>query len=353
MYLVYGAGKVGNKFLELCKEKQIEEIILSDSNPHLWDKKISGFKVLNPDRINYNEVKLAIIATKVNYYKEIKEKLTAKLNEEQIAYYNEVLLLSSQDFLNLGSIRIRENTSCTGILKKEQLVQCFDTKSFNDLDNFFYFKKHRLIHKLIHYTEAYNRFFSKYKGKKITLLEIGVYKGGSLQMWKDYFGKNAQIVGLDINPECKKLEEENIKIYVGDQEDRKFLQSMKRQIGEIDIIIDDGGHTMEQQKTSFEELFDTLSDNGVYLCEDCQTSYWEQYNGGYRKENTFIEYSKKMIDGLNKQYIEESISEEIKYEDEIKSITFYDGMVFIEKRKKSNKSIDLKIENREEVDMEY
>lgn len=344
MYLVYGAGKVGNEFLNQCKEKQIENIILTDSNPHLWNKIIDGFEVINPDKINYNKIKLAIISTGSNYYKEIKEKLSAKLSEDKIAFYNEVFLFSPQDILNLGSICIKKNISYTGILKKEQLVQCFDKNSFNDLDRFFYQKKHRLINKVIHYTEAYNRFFTKYRGKKVTLLEIGVYKGGSLQMWKDYLGEDAQIIGLDINPECKKLEEENIKVYIGDQEDRNYLQAMKKQIGQIDIIVDDGGHTMKQQIASFEELFAALSEGGVYLCEDCMTSYWADYNGGYKKGDTFIEYSKKMIDGLNAQYIEENVSEKFKYKDEIKSLTFYDGMVFIEKRKKTNKSIVWEIE---------
>ena len=105
----------------------------------------------------------------------------------------------------------------------------------------------------------------------------------------------------------------------------------------MDIIIDDGGHTMQQQITSFEELFDMLDENGVYLCEDTHTSYWGKHGGGYKKENTFIEYSKWHVDSLNEQYFN-SKDIPFPYRGEIKSITFYDGMVFFEKKKYGNKS---------------
>ncbi len=90
-------------------------------------------------------------------------------------------------------------------------------------------------------------------------------------MWKDYFGKDAKIYGININPLCKELEEPNIKILIGSQSDRNFLKEVKRQIPPIDVLIDDGGHTMIQQIVSFEELFDYVKDNGVNLCEDLHT----------------------------------------------------------------------------------
>lgn len=114
----------------------------------------------------------------------------------------------------------------------------------------------------------------------MTILEIGVFKGGSLQMWKHYFdaaNHNVKVYGIDINPDCKALEEENIEIFIGSQEDREFLRSVKEQIGKVDILIDDGGHTMDQQIITFEELFDLVSEDGIYLCEDLHTSYMEAY----------------------------------------------------------------------------
>lgn len=82
-------------------------------------------------------------------------------------------------------------------------------------------------------------------------------------MWEHYFKtsqNDVQVYGIDIDPNCKQLEDDRVKIYVGSQEDRQFLQKVKEEIGEIDILIDDGGHTMNQQITTFEELFDIVSD---------------------------------------------------------------------------------------------
>ena len=139
-------------------------------------------------------------------------------------------------------------------------------------------------------------------------MKSGYQQGGSLQMWKDYFGKDAKIYGIDINPQCKELEEPNIKILIGSQSDRNFLKEVRRQIPPIDILIDDGGHTMVQQIVSFEELFDYVKEDGVYLCEDLHTSYWIEYSGGHKRRGTFIEYSKNFIDYLNAYHSQQKSS---------------------------------------------
>ncbi|HLL60229.1 MAG TPA: SAM-dependent methyltransferase, partial [Candidatus Nitrosocosmicus sp.] len=120
-----------------------------------------------------------------------------------------------------------------------------------------YFKKNngRYIHKWVHYFDIYHRHFDSFRGKNITVLEFGVWHGGSLQMWKHYFGKNAKIIGIDINPACKNLEEDQIEIYIGDQENRDFLKQLVQKIGAIDVVIEDGGHFMNQQITTYEEIF--------------------------------------------------------------------------------------------------
>ena len=117
----------------------------------------------------------------------------------------------------------------------------------NDLENYFNENKKRVIDKWSHYFEVYDRHFSKYRGKEIVLLEIGTFQGGSLQMWKQYFGDKAKIYGIDINPNCKQVEEENIKIMIGSQSDREFLKKVVQEVPPFDILIDDGGHTMLQQ----------------------------------------------------------------------------------------------------------
>jgi hypothetical protein len=155
------------------------------------------------------------------------------------------------------------------------------------------------INKYYHYFDIYERHFQKFVGTKVNVLEIGVWQGGSTRMWKEYFGKDAKIIGVDINPKCKIIEDEQIKIYIGDQADVNFLQTLIKAEGPFDIIMDDGGHYMHQQTTSFRELYYSLNDGGVYLCEDLHTNYWNLYGGGYKKPSTFIELVKTLIDELN------------------------------------------------------
>lgn len=203
----------------------------------------------------------------------------------------------------------------------------------NDLQHYFENNKGRLIHKWQHYFEVYDRHFSRFRDKEINILEIGLYQGGSIQMWKHYFGSKATIYGLDINPACKALEEENVKIFIGSQSDRPFLQQLIKELPPIDILIDDGGHTMQQQIISFEELFKIVKEDGVYLCEDCHTSYWRDYGGGYKRRGSYIEYAKNFVDYINAWH---SNTKELQVNDftrTAKSVHFYDSIVVVEKGK--------------------
>ena len=205
----------------------------------------------------------------------------------------------------------------------------------SDLERYFYNNSGRVIHKWRHYFEIYDRHFSRFRNTPVHIVEIGVFKGGSLQMWKDYFGPQARIYGIDIDPACKVFEEERIKISIGSQEDRRFLQSFVASVPKIDILIDDGGHTMQQQIVTFEELYPHIDANGVYLCEDLHTSYWSDYGGGHKKPDTFIEYSKTLIDQLNAWHARQDGREPLNVTSFTKtthSLHFYDSILVAEKR---------------------
>lgn len=202
----------------------------------------------------------------------------------------------------------------------------------SDLEKYFRKNDDKLIHKWIHYFDIYERHFKRFRNKEIVILEIGVYQGGSLQMWKDYFGSKAKIYGIDIEPKCKALEEDNIEIFIGSQSDRKFLREVKNSIPKIDILIDDGGHRMEQLIISFEELFDHVKDDGVYLAEDLHTSYWKSWGGGYKRKNTFIEYSKNFIDFLNAYHSKQKSLQVSSFTKSVDSLHYYDSILVIEKR---------------------
>lgn len=203
----------------------------------------------------------------------------------------------------------------------------------NDLEKYFTENTERLIHKWKHYFEIYDKHFSRFRGTDVHVVEFGVSQGGSLQMWKQYFGSNAKIFGVDVNPHCKTLEEEQIKIFIGDQQDRKFLKSLIEKIPRIDILIDDGGHMMKQQINTYEELFFHISKNGVYICEDLHTSYWAKWGGGYKKRGTFIEYSKNFIDYIHAWHFNSPSKSRItEFTKSVHSLHYYDSILVIEKR---------------------
>ncbi len=198
----------------------------------------------------------------------------------------------------------------------------------------YYMQKGLHADKWDNYLEVYDEYFQRFLGKDvINILEIGLFKGESLKMWDYYFDKKVNIFGIDINQECKKFESKNIKIFIGSQSDKKFLEYVKSVLPKIDILIDDGGHTMKQQIYTFNMLFDHIKEDGLYVCEDVHTSYWLTYGGGYKRMGSFIEFSKKFIDKIHARYSEQKNFKVDEYTKSIRAIHYYDSMVLIEKRK--------------------
>jgi hypothetical protein len=135
------------------------------------------------------------------------------------------------------------------------------------LREIFYANDHRRINKFPHYLDIYDRYFAKFRGQEIRIMEIGVGHGGSLQMWKEYFGDKVQVIGVDCQ-ELDYLKEERIDILRGDQGDRGFLKSVVDRYLSVDIVIDDGSHQFLDQVTSFWMLYPLVSPDGLYLVED-------------------------------------------------------------------------------------
>lgn len=165
----------------------------------------------------------------------------------------------------------------------------------------------REIWKWKHYFPIYERFFRDFVYKPVTFLEIGVASGGSLQMWKRYFGPHATIIGIDILPECKAYAEDQIEIRIGPQQDTKFLQSVIDEFGAPDIVLDDGSHRMSDMLKTFEFLYPKVAQNGIYMVEDLHTAYWEEYEGGFRRAGTFIERCKDLLDELNADHTRDQL----------------------------------------------
>lgn len=202
----------------------------------------------------------------------------------------------------------------------------------SDLERFFLENQGGEIHKWTHYFEIYDRHFARFRDSDVHVMEIGVAHGGSLRMWRDYFGPKARVYGVDIEPNAKSLEGERIQVFIGDQADPAFLTGLARDLPRIDILIDDGGHTMYQQEITFRTLFPYVSPEGVYLCEDLHTSYWGDYGGGYRRDGTFIELSKGLIDEINAWHSRSPRLTVTDFTRSAHSLHFYDSVLVIEKR---------------------
>jgi Methyltransferase domain len=157
----------------------------------------------------------------------------------------------------------------------------------------------RVLDKWAHYFPIYSRHFAPYRGRPVRILEIGIYRGGSLDMWQWYFGDQVTLVGVDIDEDARAASDPRHVVEIGDQTDADFLRRVAEQHGPFDIIIDDGGHEMQQQIVTTETLFPLLADGGVFLVEDTHTSYWESYDGGRNREGTFMEWSKNLLDHVN------------------------------------------------------
>jgi 23S rRNA U2552 (ribose-2'-O)-methylase RlmE/FtsJ len=208
---------------------------------------------------------------------------------------------------------------------------CDMTATANPLEHYFRNNDKRLIHKWLHYFDIYHRHFERFRGTKPVVLEFGVSQGGSLEMWRDYFGRGATIHGVDVNPRCKQLETRRTKIFIGDQEDRKFLRSVAAETGQVDVVIDDGGHQFAQQINTFEEIYPRMSENGVFLVEDLHTSYWPKYGGGLRKPGTFIEYAKDLSDQLNAWHSRQPDFTVDEFTRTTRSMHLYDSIIVFER----------------------
>ena len=162
--------------------------------------------------------------------------------------------------------------------------------------------KGRMIHRWTHYFPIYERHFAPLVNRPITFLEIGLGEGGSLAMWQRHFGPRARIVGLDINPDAKAFEDDQIAVRIGNQADRTFLAAVLEEFGPPDAVVDDGSHIMEHLLATFDFLYPRLTPAGIYVVEDLHTAYMPGYGGGLRRSGTFIERCKDLIDELNADY---------------------------------------------------
>jgi len=174
------------------------------------------------------------------------------------------------------------------------------------------------------YFRVYEELFAKYIGKRITFVEVGVLNGGSLFMWREYFGPQARVIGIDLNPAARQWEAEGFEIFIGSQSDPLFWRDFYARIGPVDVLLDDGGHTNTQQIITVNEAIPNVADGGLIVVEDAHTSYMKEF--GNPSRYSFIGFAKRMVDSIN------SRSPAVKvvrndYGKRVHSIAFHESMV--------------------------
>lgn len=161
------------------------------------------------------------------------------------------------------------------------------------------------------YQDMYENYLPALRHKKLKMLEIGLGcdmsygPGASYYTWLEYF-PNVDLYFIEYDAKCAEQwadKTTGATIITGDQGDAVFLEKFMSEHGkDFNIIIDDGGHTMEQQQTSLKHLWKAVKPGGIYFCEDLQTSYWDNYGGGSvavkEGKKTMMQYIHLLIEDI-------------------------------------------------------
>jgi hypothetical protein len=194
----------------------------------------------------------------------------------------------------------------------------------------FFSHRGKEVHKWHHYLPLYDKYFAPYRGRPVRFLEIGVSKGGSLELWRDYFGADATIYGVDIDARCAAFDGLHGQVRIGSQDDAAFLTRVVEEMGGIDIVLDDGSHHSAHMRASLDVLFPLLSHGGLYAVEDVHCSYWRGWGGGYRLRRSFVEVVKTLIDDMHHWY-HDGGQRIPATKDNLSGMHIYDSIVFLEK----------------------
>jgi cephalosporin hydroxylase len=221
---------------------------------------------------------------------------------------------------------LRAGRFCASAMRASDQPSLTGESSPNPLRSFFDARvEGRGIWKWLHYFDIYNRHLQKFVGRPAHIVEIGVYSGGSLEMWRDFFGDQARITGIDIAPECRAYEDGQTEIVIGDQVDRTFWAKFRETHPVVDVLIDDGGHQVEQQLVTLEEMLPHLRPGGVYICEDV-----------HGRGSHFAAFAHALADNLNESQPKADAHGMLSYratpfQSAIESVNFYPCVVVIEK----------------------
>jgi GT2 family glycosyltransferase len=154
------------------------------------------------------------------------------------------------------------------------------------------------------YIEEYDRLFTPYRQQGITLMEIGVQNGGSLEIWGKYFTRAEKLVGCDIDPACARLrfDDPRITVVTADANTDEGEQAILSRSRRFNLIIDDGSHLSKEVVRAFARYFPHLEDGGLFVAEDMHCSYWKEFSGGLSHPCSAIAFFKRLADVVNYEH---------------------------------------------------
>lgn len=174
------------------------------------------------------------------------------------------------------------------------------------------------------YFPVYEALLAKYRGQNITLIEVGIFNGGSLFMWREFLGPEARIIGVDLNPDARVWEKHGFEIYIGDQGNEQFWKDSFSKIGPVDVVIDDGGHTNLQQVVTTHHAISNIRDGGLLIVEDVHTNYFREFGNPYKY--SFLNFAFRIVDGINSRAFALR-SSYTRYSSKVYSISFFESIV--------------------------
>lgn len=163
----------------------------------------------------------------------------------------------------------------------------------------------RVTDKWDSYIAIYDQAFVAYRDREVSLLEIGIQNGGSLEVHARYFANHKLIIGCDIHPRCSALtfpDHDRIKVVVGDANAAETRATITALSADFDIIIDDGSHKSNDIILSFLYFFPKLKPGGIFVIEDLHASYWHTHDGGLFHSSSAMGFLKDLVDLPNLEH---------------------------------------------------
>ena len=173
------------------------------------------------------------------------------------------------------------------------------------------------------YLDAYPNLLSPYIGKEVTLVEVGLFKGGSLFMWRNFLGDKVRIIGVDIEQSSVQWRDFGFEIHIGDQSDPAFWKTFFHNVGPVDILIDDGGHGNLQQISTVVNAVNFINDGGLLIIEDTHCSYRRDF--GNPHPYSFTKFSFRVAGWVNKRFFGKTDLQKISAI--VNSVQYFQSMV--------------------------